>query len=102
MRAMHAAISKAFAVTVHCTKSTIKATYSLSYKLPAPKCVALKYIQQWLRANACWREGKYTSWYLPPSLCVNGYCGPWCADFPCLETLKKHVCSQKQGMCVCT
>ena len=31
MRALHAAIARAFAVTVHCTKATIKAVYSISY-----------------------------------------------------------------------
>ena len=52
MRAMRKGIQRASADSPHIVQGTVKAVYSLSYSMPARKCVILHGLQSWMQQGA--------------------------------------------------
>ena len=103
MRAMHKGLHRAYSALEHDTCATIKAVYSVSYKLPAPPCNVAKLRKISLQKNAVWEGNKYGSWRLPSELLVQGVSGDWCNDFKVLDII--GIGHQQdvliQTVCVC-
>ena len=90
MRAMHKGVCRAYATAPHDVQATVKAVYSVSYVLPAARHTVALHISHWLREQAYWEGGQYSSWYAPGQLGLHGVTGCWCSDFPCLSLVTEE------------
>ena len=99
MRAMHKGLHRPYGTSPHDTRATIKAVYSLSYKMPAPVCMVTAHINKWLGRHAYWDGDRYASWRVFVELVVQGITGDWCTDYSALDVLIAG-CSQADCVCV--
>ena len=93
MRGMHRALHRAFGTEPHFLQATVKAVYSISYQLPGKKCVVISHIQQWLRRNAHWEGGRYTSWTPKGCMELGAYEVVWNYDWQALDMVRRQSCS---------
>ena len=87
MGAMHKGLHRTYATSPHDINSTIKAVYSISYKLPGNRAQVAAHVSQWLTRNAFWEKGQYSSWRLATPVGLGGVTGVWENHMGCLETL---------------
>ena len=100
MRAMHRALHRAFAGEPHFLPATVKAVYTLSHRLPAPKCVIVAALQKHLKQFAHWEGERYTSW--APRGCpgLHAYEVIWNYDWRALERVREQCCPGAGCVCV--
>ena len=75
MRAMHRAVSKAYAGSPHAHQATTRRLYHLSHKQPLRRCQVARLIERWLEKHAYWDGSLHSAWILPPDLTVGGIRG---------------------------
>ena len=91
MRAMHKGVHRAYATAPHDVQATVKAVYPAPYILPASRHTVAQHISKWLRVHAYWEGGRYSSWYAPGQLALQGVTGCWCSDMACTGLLGAEV-----------
>ena len=79
---MQAAVRRACASTSHNHVPSERWVRFIAHKLPLHRNKVLVLLHGWLKANAYWGGGGYTSWHVPhPSNTAHtSLCGSWCHD----------------------
>ena len=97
---MHRALHRAFGAEPHFLQATVKVVYSISYQLPGKKCVVISHVQQWLRRNAHWEGGRYTSWMPKGCMELRAYEVVWNYDWQARDMVRGQSCSDAACVCV--
>ena len=86
IRALHKAVHRAYQTSPHAIFATVKCLYNVTRHMPQRRCVVVSRVGVWLRNNAYWQGGNYSSWMLPADLAVQSVNGAWNDDFGCVAS----------------
>ena len=90
MRAMHKGVHRAYATSPHDVQATIKAMYSLSYRLPTTRAQAVEHILQ-VEKNAYWEGVQHSSRRLTKAVGLGDITGIWEQHTGCLRVLTESA-----------
>ena len=74
---MHKGLHRAYATSPHDIQATIKAVYSLSYRLPCTRAQAAEHVLHWIQKHTYWDGVKHGSWRLTKAVGLSDITGVW-------------------------